>query len=298
MTAPAVARRLGRLSALLMVPRTARWVVAGFIVLLVLQALLVQQGLQRLRDIGTMFDHVARTALPAQQHAHEMQRAAQARIMLLLRMLAQPDPFEREADAQAFVQEGLAFGRARDALLALALDDATQTQLQRIQQQAVALSQRQRAMSEALLQGRDDEARALLEQQRLFDVQRELVQQLQALAQLLRDQVRPQDIVARLGGDEFAVVLVGLDADQATQVGQRIRDAVADFSFEWGGRTFRLGTSIGVATVLTGAAEAAWSHAMKAADEACYEAKRRGRGQVVGAADVATPATGVQASVA
>lgn len=101
------------------------------------------------------------------------------------------------------------------------------------------------------------------------------------LAQLLREQVRSQDIVARLGGDEFAVVLVGLDAQRATDVGQRIRDAVADFSFAWGGRTFRLGTSIGVTTFVAGQAEAAWSQALKAADEACYKAKRRGRGQVV-----------------
>ncbi|WP_334136207.1 GGDEF domain-containing protein, partial [Tepidimonas sp.] len=108
---------------------------------------------------------------------------------------------------------------------------------------------------------------------------------LRRLALLLREQSRPVDAVARLGGDEFAVLLYNCDETQAVEVAQRILDALQQFVFEWQGRLFRLGASIGVVTFDAGASDEAWSDALKRADDACYAAKRAGRGCVVSASN-------------
>jgi len=122
---------------------------------------------------------------------------------------------------------------------------------------------------------------------------------LRRIAALMRDHVRPQDAVARLGGDEFAILLHRRDAAQAVAVAERLRDAIAGLGFEWGGRRFVLGASIGVAAFDAGhTADDDWSRVIKAADDACYRAKRAGRNQVVCAGETsATEAAGEPSSV-
>jgi diguanylate cyclase (GGDEF)-like protein len=51
---------------------------------------------------------------------------------------------------------------------------------------------------------------------------------LRRAAQALREAVRADAHVARLGGDEFAVLLPGCGIAEATQVGERLRQALAD----------------------------------------------------------------------
>ncbi len=85
-------------------------------------------------------------------------------------------------------------------------------------------------------------------------------------------------IVARLGGDEFAVLFQGIDQTKALQYSQEICDQADAYAFVWEGKTFDIGTSIGLATL-----EASMQD-LKAvihhADEACYVAKKSGRNQV------------------
>lgn len=50
---------------------------------------------------------------------------------------------------------------------------------------------------------------------------------LQGLAAALRSQVTPEDVLGRFGGEEFVMTLVGLDAQAAGKVAERIRGAVA-----------------------------------------------------------------------
>ncbi|MCX7742384.1 MAG: GGDEF domain-containing protein [Tepidimonas sp.] len=404
---------LGRLATLLRaLLRPSVLVGLGFVLILALQGVLVQHGITQLRAIGRALDEVVLQAIPAEQHAQDMQRAAQNRIMLLLRMVAEPDPLEREPDARAFEAEGLAFGRARDALLGMELPAEARAQLQALLEHAVALSQVQRALVQALLEGRDDDVRTTLVQQRVFERQRELVQRLQRLteqqraraaqarreaarlqrdaervvlglgvslfilglgigavvtrltsraerlmrdemersrtasitdpltgllnrrgleaerqrwveegiagphtvmlidldrfkpindeaghdagdaalkrvAQLLLEQVRPQDRVARLGGDEFGILLRGLALPQAAQVAQRIVDTLSGFTFVWEGRPFPLGASVGLAPFTLDDARQRWPQVLKAADQACYEAKRGGRGRYAAANEAA-----------
>lgn len=101
---------------------------------------------------------------------------------------------------------------------------------------------------------------------------------LRVVAQRLASAVREGDIVARLGGDEF---LVMLDSDltplEPQVVGRRIIEALNQ-PMVVGGRSLRVGASIGVAMHPPMAGEI--DVLMGAADQAMYAAKRDGKGRV------------------
>ena len=120
---------------------------------------------------------------------------------------------------------------------------------------------------------------------------------LRDVAQLLASQVRKSDTVARLGGDEFAVLLNSCPLAQAQVIAEKMRSAVVDYRLAWeGDLAFSVGASIGllpVAGTYSGAAEV-----LRAADAACYAAKRQGRNCVVVAtADTPLPADPIAAAL-
>ncbi|MDM7456227.1 MAG: diguanylate cyclase [Tepidimonas sp.] len=397
-------------AALLRIRKTSLLVGLGFVVMLGLQGVLIHHGITRLQEIGAAMDGIARVAVPAAQLAQDMQKAAQNRIIYMLRMLAQPDPLEREPDAQVFEREGLAFGAARDGLAALPLDAFERRQMQTLLEHAVLLSRSQRAVVQALLEGRDEDARAQIQAEGVLERQHDLVAALrelaagmwlratqtvdhahrlqsqaeqvvlglgvslfilgtvigaavtrttlraermlnaevernrraactdtltglhnrrgfeearkaaladdrcsppcglllldldhfkpindsaghdagdavlQRVADILSNAVRPHDVVARLGGDEFAIFLWDAPAGVVDEVAQRIVTTLGDFTFEWKGQRFRLGASVGAAVFDAATAKDCWTAVLKAADQACYEAKRQGRGRYARAA--------------
>lgn len=99
---------------------------------------------------------------------------------------------------------------------------------------------------------------------------------LQKTAEVLSNSIRRNDIVARLGGEEFLVICPGSDMTGATQVAQRIRDAVAQHPFA--DLDKQLTVSLGVAE-LSGASTTV-DTLIKDADRRVYLAKARGRDQV------------------
>jgi diguanylate cyclase (GGDEF)-like protein len=86
-------------------------------------------------------------------------------------------------------------------------------------------------------------------------------------------------IIGRLGGEEFAVVLEDHRLDQAIEVAERLRRAVAALKFETGRGAMTLTCSFGV-----GAWEAGDTidDLLKRADVALYAAKTGGRNRVIG----------------
>lgn len=89
--------------------------------------------------------------------------------------------------------------------------------------------------------------------------------------------VRSGDLVARIGGDEFCVGLVNCQYDKARQIAEAIRDDVEQYRFDWEGKVFRVGASIGLIQL---APTMDITDALRAADAACYQAKEQGRNQV------------------
>jgi len=101
---------------------------------------------------------------------------------------------------------------------------------------------------------------------------------LQALAALLKANTRREDVVARIGGEEF-VILMDCALETAVYRSQQLLQLIVD-SYPAG---LRVTCSLGV--VQTNASHADFSHWLKQADNAVYQAKSRGRNCVVVASD-------------
>jgi diguanylate cyclase (GGDEF)-like protein len=101
---------------------------------------------------------------------------------------------------------------------------------------------------------------------------------LRLVGAVLKAHVRSIDTAARTGGDEFAVLLPGCPHKRAEQIANSILSAVQKLELRWEGKTFQLGASIGVA--YTNAGEYDTTTVLRAADAACYAAKRSGRNRV------------------
>jgi diguanylate cyclase len=103
------------------------------------------------------------------------------------------------------------------------------------------------------------------------------------VAEACRLAVRFSDIVGRLGGDEFAIILDNCAADRAKHIGQQLLQALNPLEIEWGGSRYTTGASIGLAmNTMDMSDEKEW---LESADQACFEAKRQGRGRL----QIATP---------
>jgi len=105
---------------------------------------------------------------------------------------------------------------------------------------------------------------------------------LKNIAAILAGRARAHDTVARLGGDEFGVLLRGCDPRAAERIAASICERVAEYELEWGHgeRTQALSVGASIGIVAIDGSFATVKDVLHAADQACYEAKRAGRGTV------------------
>ena len=101
---------------------------------------------------------------------------------------------------------------------------------------------------------------------------------LRQIARLIQQQVRPRDALARLGGDEFAVLLEFCPLDEARQLAVALQKAIESYRFEWEDQL--LSVSAGIALVPIAGSGHDINDVMRAADTACYAAKRAGRNEI------------------
>ncbi len=104
---------------------------------------------------------------------------------------------------------------------------------------------------------------------------------LRELARALRYSVRTDDVVCRLGGDEFIVICPATATAGAVQVAETLRRTVAALQVRLEDGAWQGSVSVGVAA--RAPAMAGHEELIKAADNAVYAAKKRGRNCVVAA---------------
>lgn len=99
---------------------------------------------------------------------------------------------------------------------------------------------------------------------------------------ILKENVRKYDIVARYGGEEFVVILPETDLEDAINVAEKLRTSIESADFDDNRETYSVRASFGVSSAKP-ATEDNFSKDVfiSQADQALYEAKEKGRNQVV-----------------
>jgi len=99
------------------------------------------------------------------------------------------------------------------------------------------------------------------------------------LSQMMAELLRTEDVLARFGGEEFTILCRGSDQNGAKIVAERLRRAVEERKFTFGGKEIPVTISLGIAAVPESNVSD-HSAFLAAADKALYEAKRSGRNRV------------------
>jgi diguanylate cyclase (GGDEF)-like protein/PAS domain S-box-containing protein len=101
---------------------------------------------------------------------------------------------------------------------------------------------------------------------------------LRRVSDILNTVVRKRDTLARMGGDEFAVLLEHCPLEQAERVANELLRSIETLRFEWEGKPYSLGVSIGLVPIQKNSDTL--TDILSAADAACYAAKDSGRNRV------------------
>jgi diguanylate cyclase (GGDEF)-like protein/putative nucleotidyltransferase with HDIG domain len=106
---------------------------------------------------------------------------------------------------------------------------------------------------------------------------------LKGIAEVFRAELRHYDVPARFGGEEFSILLPETPPEQALEIAERIRRAVAErlYDVETSSEPIRATVSIGVAGYPKDAQDP--NALIHQADLAVYRAKLQGRNRVLGA---------------
>ena len=111
-------------------------------------------------------------------------------------------------------------------------------------------------------------------------------QLLRAVAEVMHSDIRATDMAARYGGDEFVLVLPETDVAGALLVADKLRVDISRLAVPHNGNVVRTSVSIGLVAFPEDGRTGV--ELLRRADLAMYEAKRRGRDQIVRYARQAT----------
>ena len=98
------------------------------------------------------------------------------------------------------------------------------------------------------------------------------------VANLLSENIRPQDVAARWGGEEFVILFPETSQDEAREICERIRCKVEEADFPWIRNIGRISVSIGVDSNQDADTIETFLYRV---DDFLYAAKENGRNQVV-----------------
>ncbi|MET0063605.1 MAG: sensor domain-containing diguanylate cyclase [Candidatus Thiodiazotropha endolucinida] len=102
---------------------------------------------------------------------------------------------------------------------------------------------------------------------------------LRHVADICVGSIRGQDFMARYGGEEFTILLPETDIENGSKLAQRICDQIAAMPYQEGQQLISITVSVGASEIEDGDID--FNDLLNRADKALYEAKRRGRNQVV-----------------
>src|SRR5205823_2636740 len=108
---------------------------------------------------------------------------------------------------------------------------------------------------------------------------------LRGIARVFRQELRHYDVPSRFGGEEFSILLPETDPEEAMEIAERVRRAVAAqrFDVETSNEPIKATISMGIASFPRDAQEV--NELVHHADLAVYRAKLQGRNRVLDAAD-------------
>ena len=101
---------------------------------------------------------------------------------------------------------------------------------------------------------------------------------LRGIVPVMQSSLRDGETLARIGGDEFAVLLENCSAEFAHAAATQLRDAVQAWQFQWQGKAFQVGVSVGVVAITR--LSPSLAAILSEGDTACFTAKEQGRNRV------------------
>lgn len=102
---------------------------------------------------------------------------------------------------------------------------------------------------------------------------------LQAIAKVVEQYKREDDLFARFGGEEFTLLLRNVDKDNALRIAETLRALIEGTYIQNNGKRIHCTASIGV--TVPELSDSNFHQAIARADEALYEAKGQGKNRVV-----------------
>lgn len=98
------------------------------------------------------------------------------------------------------------------------------------------------------------------------------------ISEIIRNCIRQSDIAARFGGDEFMILIQSNSVEQSRALAEKVLSKIVHFQKEFLEENIQFGASIGIG--YSDNRNCSFDALLRAADKACYQAKRDGKGRI------------------